>query len=166
MRDLIYLIIYLAGIAADRLSKIAVSHFMELYQSVPLIPGVFHLTYTVNTGAAFSILSGHRWFFVAVTFIALILIFYCALRVSPRYKILKLSVYLLASGASGNLIDRLISGGVVDFFDFRIWPIFNIADCLVVIAAVLLLWRAVFHSKETEDIFPARKKAGESGNGK
>ena len=99
----------------DQLVKWIVQQHMVWGESIPLIPGVFHLTYIINPGAAFGILA----YFSA-------------------------AIGMLLGGALGNAIDRVRISGVVDFFDFRIWPIFNVADIFICVGVALIVfyfWR-------------------------
>lgn len=152
-----YILIYLLGIILDQVSKFLIKTNMELYQSLPVIQDVFHLTFTLNTGGAFSIFTGQRWIFVCFTLIALVVIVFFYRRIPRENKKLRFAVALLASGATGNFIDRLLRGYVVDFLDFRFWPVFNIADCLIVIAIILIVWRIIFHGKEFDVILNNKK---------
>ena len=118
--------------------------------------GVFELLYSENRGAAFGILQGkHAFFFlVAAAVIVVVLLF--------LYMPLYFSMVLLTSGAVGNMIDRAVQGYVVDFLYFSLidFPIFNVADCYVVTAAVLLVLLTGFYYKEGElDSFSGKEKA-------
>lgn len=132
-------IVMIAGIALDQLSKYWIMGYFTYGQSLPIIPNIFHLTYILNTGAAFSILSEHTWLLVIISLFALAGIFWYY-HITPKEQTLKrFALACIASGAVGNLIDRVYYGSVRDFLDFRIWPIFNIADCFVVVGVALLI---------------------------
>ena len=113
---------------------------MAELESIPIIRNVFHLTYVNNTGAAFSLLQGKTSFFIVVTILALFFALYFYFKVDKEKVWLRLGIALALGGALGNLIDRLRFGKVIDFFDFRIWPVFNIADCAVVVGVILICW--------------------------
>lgn len=117
---------------------------MNLYESIPVIENVFHITYTQNFGAAFSILQNRQNLFIGISLLAVIVIFYIMIKLKKSDKILLYSLSLIAGGAIGNLIDRIRFGYVTDFFDFRIWPIFNIADISIVCGTVLLAYYVFF----------------------
>jgi len=143
-------IIALSVIILDQFTKLLVTRELLLSQSIPLMKGVFHLTLVHNRGAAFGILKNQTPLFILVSIIAVILIYF-ALR-GKQYK--KLSVYnislaFILSGALGNLIDRLRFGYVIDFLDFRVWPVFNVADSAITIGAILLGY-SVLTNKETK----------------
>ena len=99
-------------------------------------PVLFFLKYMQNTGASFSILRGYTWFFIAFAVIVLIVIFYLYPRMHIKYRPY---IGLIIGGTIGNLIDRVYLGYVIDFIDFKIWPVFNIADTAVCIGAAFLI---------------------------
>lgn len=78
-----------------------------------------------------------------ISIFAIVLIF-LNLKNKNNSFILKLSLSLILGGAIGNLIDRLRFGFVVDFLDFRVWPVFNLADSAITVAAFLLTWELFF----------------------
>ena len=131
-------------VIVDRLAKYLVFNNLLQGQSIEVIPKFFHLTLVLNTGAAFGIFKNFTAFFVvsSLSVIALIGIYawYCKL------KDLFLSVVLglILGGAIANLIDRLIFGYVIDFMDFRIWPVFNIADSSITVGSILLVVKLFF----------------------
>jgi signal peptidase II len=141
----IYVLIILS---LDQLTKFLVRKFLALNQSVPVLSGVFHITLVYNRGAAFGILKNQLPLFIATSLFAISLIFLNFRRnKSKAGSIYGVSLGLILAGALGNLIDRLWLGYVVDFLDFRVWPVFNIADSAITIGA-LLLGYTVLKSKE------------------
>jgi len=127
-------------IIIDQITKILVErNFME-FQSIGIIENIFHLTYVPNYGAAFGILKNKTLFFIVISFIVIIGILILLLYIPNQRNILKFALVLQAGGAMGNLIDRIRLGYVIDFLDFRIWPVFNIADMAIVIGALLLIY--------------------------
>ncbi len=151
------LVVFFVGVilllAVDQLSKWVVLHTLTGVESFPLINGVFHLTYCENRGAAFGILQNQVWVFVAITIAVLTAVIYYMLRVRPKNKWLNISLMLLVGGALGNFIDRIYRGYVVDFFDFCLinFPIFNVADCFVVVGAVMLAVYLIFSEYQKEN---------------
>ena len=115
------------------------NHF-ALGESLPVIQNVFHLTYIINRGAAFGMLTNQRWFFLAVAFVLIIVYGFYRKRVNNGPLSLRVGTALLIAGAIGNGIDRYVLHGVVDFFDFRIWPIFNIADIGICVGVVCVIY--------------------------
>ena len=124
----------------DQASKYYVMNHFALGESLPVIQNVFHLTYIINRGAAFGMLTNQRWFFLAVAFVLIIVYGFYRKRVNNGPLSLRVGTALLISGAIGNGIDRYVLHGVVDFFDFRIWPIFNIADIGICVGVVCVIY--------------------------
>jgi len=139
------IIIAVLIIFADQLSKYFVTSLMQAGESIPLIENFLHLTYVRNPGAAFGMLPYQKIFFIVITVVVVIFIIYYYRLLSADHRLLRFSLALLLGGAIGNLIDRLRSGYVIDFIDFKIWPpVFNIADSAIVIGIGLFLfayWR-------------------------
>ena len=107
---------------------------------MPIIPDVFHLTYILNAGAAFGVLENQRILFILIAVVLLLVLARYYKQIPAEPPILRIGVGLMAGGAVGNLIDRIKSGQVVDFFDFRIWPIFNIADMAIVVGVTIIIY--------------------------
>ena len=124
----------------DQVSKYYVMNHFVLGESLPVIQNVFHFTYIINRGAAFGMLTNQRWFFLAVALVFIIVYGIYRKQVNNGPLVLRMGSALLISGAIGNGIDRYILHGVVDFFDFRIWPIFNIADIGICIGVVCIIY--------------------------
>lgn len=127
----------------DQISKILVSFFMEVGQSISIISNFFNITYVQNQGAAFSILEGNRWLFIVIGIIALNLIYHFLIK-NKELKTFEIVLYaLLIGGIIGNMIDRLVYGYVIDFFDFTIFghpfAIFNVADSFIVVSILCLI---------------------------
>ncbi|MGI9213805.1 MAG: signal peptidase II [Methylococcaceae bacterium] len=143
---LIWLLLSLAVIVLDQLSKYWVDHALSLYQSIPLIPG-FQLTYVRNTGAAFSFLSQaggwQRWFFVGLGCAASGFIGWWLWRLDRRHHVEAMAWALVLGGALGNVIDRALYGYVIDFLDVYVrdwhWPAFNVADSAICVGVSVLL---------------------------
>lgn len=129
-------IIVLSILSLDQLSKFIITRSLSLNQSIPVIKGVLHFSLVHNYGAAFGILKNQAALFIFTAFFAITLIL-INIR-SNKGRFLGISLALILAGALGNLIDRLFLGYVIDFLDFRIWPVFNIADSAITIGAVLL----------------------------
>lgn len=132
----------------DQLTKYIVSQKIPLGQSIPIIKNVFHLTYILNYGAAFGLLRNQFYFFVIVAVTAIIFIL-INLRYKKRPLRIEIPLYLILAGAISNLFDRIRLKAVIDFLDFRIWPVFNIADTAITIGAILLACAVLFKKTET-----------------
>ncbi len=137
----------------DQFTKALVQESFRLYESRPVIEGLFHLTYVRNPGAAFGIFSQHgeafrRPFFIGVTVLALVVIG-VAVRRLPRERPWTLTALgLVFGGAVGNLIDRIRWGEVVDFLDVfwksHHWPAFNVADSAITVGMTILIAAELF----------------------
>ncbi len=140
------IIVFVLVIIADQISKNIVFSNLCLGQSIPVIPRVFHITMVYNTGIAFGLFKNQTVLFSAISFFVIILIIFSILEQKRRKDINHLEIfalYLILSGAIGNLIDRFRFGYVIDFLDFRVWPVFNIADSAITIGMVLILIRCI-----------------------
>ena len=144
----------------DRLTKYLAEKELIDGSIANFIPGVVQFRYAENTGMAFSMLSGARWIFIAVTIVACVGVLYYML--SNRCKSLWLywSLGVVVSGGIGNLVDRIVYGYVVDFIEpvFIDFAVFNIADCAVTCGAVSLVIYLVV------DIIKDSKKSKEKPN--
>lgn len=130
----------------DIFTKQLVKNTLNLYDSIPIIPNFFSITYVINDGAAFSILKGELWLFIILGFVLLFFIFYYLQK--EKLNIYKTFYYsLLIAGVLGNLLDRMLYKGVVDFLDFTIFsynaPIFNLADTFIVISVILIVFESL-----------------------
>lgn len=132
-------IIIISVIILDQLSKILTLKYLEPVRDIPIIENIFHLTYVENRGAAFGLFQNQKLFFLITTIIVLGFIWFYA-KSNKLNKIMIWGLSLVAGGAIGNLIDRVRLGFVVDYFNVAIinFPVFNIADCAVVIGAALI----------------------------
>jgi signal peptidase II len=127
--------------AFDRLSKLWVEHSLAGRPPITVIPGVLDLRFTTNPGGAFSLGQRASWVFVAASILVAFAIVATAFRHTNVATSLALG--LILGGALGNLTDRIVrgpgfSGHVVDFVDFHVWPVFNVADSAIVVGAVVL----------------------------
>jgi signal peptidase II len=148
-------------IIADQMTKGIVQQKFFLGESIPVIPNFFHLTYVRNPGAAFGMLAHSPDYIRTPLFFALPVLacFWLAYLIwSNRNKNLIhcLAYSLIFAGAVGNLIDRFSMNYVVDFFDFfwgaHHFPVFNIADSSITIAAIILIFDLIFLNKTKENI--------------
>lgn len=130
----------LAVVILDQFSKYIVVENMTLGESIPIIEEVFHLTYILNPGAAFGMFAHNRLFFIAIAVIVIGIIIWARREILASPWEVKAGCGLFLGGAIGNLIDRARQGMVIDFFDFRIWPVFNIADIAICIGVGLIIW--------------------------
>ena len=138
-------------VALDQWTKFLVLENIPLYGHVDAIPGLFHLTYVQNTGAAFSAFAGAQWLF-ALIFVALtVAIFYEYFKKPlPFTTAERWLIAAIYGGGVGNMIDRLRFGYVVDMInlDFMNFAVFNVADCFITCGCILLLIHMAFFNKE------------------
>jgi signal peptidase II len=136
---------------ADFLSKRLVIQRLEFGESLPLIKGIFHITLVANTGTAFGLFKNLSLFFISFSVAAIIIISYLLIKGKNQGGFYNISLALILSGASGNLLDRLTHGFIVDFLDFRIWPVFNLADSAITIGVGWLLFRLLLDKKTSRE---------------
>lgn len=135
-------------LAADQLTKYAISANFLPGESLPVVPHIFHITYVLNPGAAFGMLPQARWFFVLAA-AALFIAFMAYHRQLKRQPVaFYYGCVAMLAGAVGNLIDRIRQGLVIDFFDFRIWPVFNVADVAIVLGVAGMVFAILFRMKD------------------
>lgn len=129
----------------DHLVKLLVRSTMYCGQTIPVIGGIFSITYVQNRGAAFSLFTGRGKMIMVITFIALcIAVWYMEKHKNSHWTLL-LSLELIIAGGVGNLIDRAVRGYVTDMFDMHFFPVFNVADIAICVGCgFLLLYMFVF----------------------
>ena len=128
----------------DQLTKFFIVKHFKVSQSLPILNNIFHLTFVKNTGAGFGILKGFNSFLILISLAVIGIIFYYYRQIKQNQILLQIIAAFVLGGTIGNLIDRINLGYVIDFLDFRIWPVFNIADSFVtigIIGLVIYFWR-------------------------
>ena len=112
------------------------------FQSIPVIKNVLHITLVFNPGAAFGILQRNTAFLIYAGIVFILLFFILMKKENKKSTLFLIACGLIVGGAFSNLWDRLYLGYVVDYIDFRVWPVFNISDACITIGAGLLLWES------------------------
>jgi signal peptidase II len=128
----------------DQITKNLVLKNMHAGQSIPLIQGVFHLTYVQNTGIAFGLFQNANLLFLGISLLIMLGVSYALLHTATEERTLHVLLGTVLGGAMGNIVDRIFLGYVVDFLDFRIWPVFNVADSAIsiaIIGLIIVLWK-------------------------
>jgi len=127
------------GLVFDQWLKAYMTANIPLGQTQPLIPGIIELRTVHNYGAAWSSFSGQRYLLLIVTCCIVLAVAYVVIRRIVRHPLGLVAGFLLISGGIGNIIDRIRLGYVVDMFSllFMSYPVFNIADCCIVVGAIL-----------------------------
>lgn len=148
----LFMALFVLGVtAADQISKVLVVQNIPLYSQVEVIPGLVHLTYVRNTGAAFSLFQGMQWLFLVV-FLALTvaIIWEFSKKRLPFTTLERWCIAAIYAGGLGNMIDRLRLGYVIDMIkvEFISFPVFNVADCFVTCGCILLILHLTFFNRE------------------
>ena len=137
------IILSIIFLIVDQITKILVVNSLVPGENIEIIKNIFSIIYTNNTGAAFSILLGKRIFLIVVAVLIIGVLLYYIKRNKIEKKIDIIALSFIIGGSLGNLIDRIIRGYVIDFISIKIgnynFPIFNVADILIVIGVFLLL---------------------------
>ncbi len=158
-----YALLLAACVAADQLLKLWVVNHLDVGQSAAFLPGLVRLTRLHNTGAAWGSFSGKTAVLTAVTVVLLAAVVWLVVKKIVRHPLGLCAAMLVLGGGIGNMIDRVLRGYVVDMFDleFMDYPIFNLADCFVVVGVILgavyYLW---FYDKHD-----GRKTHGDGADG-
>ena len=134
-------------VIVDRLTKFILFRNLSEGESIRVVPGLFHITLVLNSGAAFGLFKDCGAFFAIASILAIVLISIYICRGGCKDLLMLAALGFVLGGAAGNLIDRILFGYVIDFLDFRIWPVFNIADASITIGAFILALRLVFDKR-------------------
>ncbi|MGP1569968.1 MAG: signal peptidase II [Eubacteriales bacterium] len=141
----------------DQVSKFMVRKNLACGESIPVFDKIFHITYVQNTGASFGVFSEHTKFLTYFTLLILAVIFGYVIHFRRSIakgkknvieNVMSFSFALIFSGGFGNAVDRLARGYVTDMFDFRIWPVFNVADIYICVGCFLLLICIIKYDKK------------------
>ena len=155
MITVLYVVLSAVLIAFDQYSKHLADVYLSGGKAVDIIPNVFELRYLENHGVAFGMLQDMRWVFIPVSIVLTVVLVWLLVRSPLRNSgLFRFSCYLCLAGALGNMIDRIALGYVIDFLYFKLidFPIFNFADCYVVIATFLLIYFVLFRFKQYDDL--------------
>lgn len=142
----------------DQLTKYLAVIFLKGSAPAIIIKNIFRFTYLENRGAAFGMLSNHRWVFLVISTVAIIAIIIYMLKFKPQSKLEITAIAFMAGGGIGNMIDRIALGYVIDFIDFYAFPkvwsyVFNVADSFVCVGAGLLILYLILELiKETKTL--------------
>ena len=165
--------IILGIIFVDQITKWIAVIFLKGNPSEVIIEGILRFTYIENRGAAFGMLSNHRWVFLVISTIAIAFLIVYMIKWRPDSKWACVAIAFMAGGGIGNMIDRTILGYVIDFIDFYAFPsvwmyVFNVADSFVCVGAVMLMYYLIVETvKETKAAKAAKtlKAEAEENNG-
>ncbi len=154
--DILLSIFTTAGIIfVDRITKWFFSDFLAYGESFPLIKNILHMTLVQNTGIAFGLFKDQGIVFIILPIVAIAILVYNIIYYRHDQDALSrpyiIAYSLILAGAIGNLYDRIFLGYVVDFIDFRIWPVFNVADSAITIGAGMVIWDITFKCFKKEN---------------
>ncbi len=149
---MVYYLIAVLMILMDQLSKWIITKYLVIGETIPLWPGVFHLTSVRNRGASFNIFEGQKGLLIALALIISVIIVFFIRKHASSNKLLGIGLSLVLSGALGNMLDRIFRSEVVDMLDFRLinFPVFNGADVFINIGVCLFIW-SQFKDKKVND---------------
>ena len=146
------MLLAVAGItAADQITKYLVVQNIPLYGQVPVVPGLLHLTYVQNTGAAFSMLRGAQWLFALIFLVLTVAVVWDMVKKAmPFTRLERWLVVCIYAGGLGNMIDRVRLGYVVDMIEveFMNFAVFNVADCFITCGCIGLMLHLICFNKE------------------
>lgn len=142
-----YLPFGLLIITVDQITKAWIMAKLMPGESIPIVRGVLHLTYVKNSGVAFGLFAGGNGLALTIVVLIAATIAFLTSRLILTNEFFLAGVVGVLAGALGNLIDRVRMGRVIDFIDFRVWPIFNFADVAIVFGAGLILYGVVIASR-------------------
>ena len=146
----VWAMIIVGVVFLDQITKWLTVISLDLYESFPLIEGVFHFTYVQNTGAAFGMLKDHRWIFLVISTVAMIALSIMLWKNRKGSKLLCVALAMIIGGGIGNMIDRCLLGYVIDFLDFTLinFAVFNVADSFVCVGVGLFILELILEMKK------------------
>jgi len=147
----LFVIIVPSIIIIDRILKNFFSSILSVGESIPVIKNMLHMTLVHNTGIAFGLFKDQGIVFIIIPIIAVVLLIFNIFHYKNSKELNRTYIVgfsMILGGAIGNLIDRIQVGYVIDFIDFRIWPVFNVADSAITVGAVIVAIRCIMLSSE------------------
>lgn len=150
---MLYILTIALCVAADQAVKLYVVSHLALYETAPLLPGIVELFYIQNTGGGFSILTDHTQLLTVLTAVVMAAIAFLLVKKVFPHPLAMWMLTLILGGGLGNLADRVRLGYVVDMFNFQFmsYPVFNVADILVVCGTIgFAAYYLLLHDKITE----------------
>jgi signal peptidase II len=163
---IVFWVLFVLLIVADQFVKLwSREHFLREGQAMTVIPNVFDLTLTYNKGIAFGMFQGFGGLLAPVAVAIAAGATYYSMKHREESPWVHTAMALLASGALGNLYDRIVNGKVTDMFHFRAFefPVFNLADSCITVAAVILIirwsWEWMQESRKKEEVSPWARPA-------
>ncbi len=158
----IFLISAFLILSLDFSTKMIVQSRLRLYESISVFEGFLNITLIKNTGVAFGLFSSNpstvkTAFLIAVTTVSISVILYLVVLLKDGTVFSQISLGMILGGATGNLIDRIRFGAVIDFIDLHYgnihWPAFNVADAAITVGIILIVWDGFFKKRSQEDTY-------------
>lgn len=147
-RDIVLVSIAASILAIDQATKYFLTHSLRPNETLPLIKNVFHITLIFNTGCAFGLFKNiPNLYFILISVIAIILLAYFLTRLKKEDIVSRSASLFIIAGSASNLIDRARFGYIIDFLDFRVWPVFNFGDSAITIGVALLIFQLILRPK-------------------
>ncbi len=152
-KHFLFIAVSAAVVAADQAAKWVILHLVPLHKTITVIPGFLNIVHFRNPGGAFGLFAAQSGFalgmvFFIITLVALGLIIYLYKQTPAGERLLAAGLAFVFGGATGNLIDRLRFGNVVDFIDLYVkdfhWPAFNVADSAITLGIVIFAFYVIF----------------------
>ncbi|MBH51726.1 MAG: signal peptidase II [Chloroflexi bacterium] len=163
LKNPLILVLLITSFTTDQLTKLSIINMLHLGESIPK-EGFFRITYISNSGTIWGLFPEQTLPLIIGSFFGITLLIYLYHKISITNRLFSISIGLQLGGAFGNLIDRIRLGYVVDFIDVGSWPIFNIADCSIVVGIAILIFILSYKTEndgditesDTEEIQPSR----------
>ena len=127
----------------DQATKFLAVQFLKPLGQISVIPGVFHLSYVENTGIAFGMFQDHPSIWSGIISVSVLALFVGSYFFRDESVSKRVAYSFILGGALGNWIDRIRLHSVIDFLNFIVWPVFNIADSFITIGVVIFIWYAI-----------------------
>ena len=146
IRITIFIFMSIFLITIDQFTKYFAQNILAKYETIPIISSILHFTYVKNYGAAFGIFENNKFFLLLPPCIIFICTFFLIIFIKQMNRIKLYSIILIFSGGVGNFIDRIFTGYVIDYIDFRLiqFPVFNFADICICIGTFIILVYTIF----------------------
>jgi signal peptidase II len=144
-------VVALLTLVIDRISKrVVMTNFRpgESWNPVTVLERWVSLTYVTNTGAAFGMFPDYGVVFMVIAVVVILVIVFYYRHLPGEQRLVQTSLGLQLGGALGNLVDRLLYGHVIDFIDFKVWPVFNVADSSIFVGVVILAFHLLRHGED------------------
>ena len=145
---MLFYLLALAIFLVDQFIKQLVHSTMFFGQSIPVLDGLIRLTYVRNTGAAFSLFLGFSPYLAIIGIAAVLAIIYFHFKIPKKDYYMHIALACVLGGSLGNVFDRIVRSYVVDYVDFRVWPVFNFADMMINLGMILIIIRLFQEEKK------------------